>query len=202
VKKYTFLMLFLIVPLFSFDNHFFGLTVTTGTISGDGETVLQDEDFLSFGAKTGIITDNIITYADFVHVQFKDDTVTKINPLERDFNDDYLSFIIGPMFQLDLYVDTYIYLAGVVSVDKFHYSKKISEYKNQYISKYQLFFGYEFGLIFPIILNPFDDVSDSFLDIGYRHSYANRSLDNNDENDMKDPFDEIGYYFFGVNFLF
>jgi hypothetical protein len=192
-------MLLLIAPLFSFDNHFFGVTGATGTLTGDDTTVLKDEKFLSFGAKTGIVTDNVITYVDVTHLQF--DREVDVDD-RTDFNEDYLSFVIGPMFQLDLYFDTYIYLAGVASVDKFHYSKQINEYSNKYISKYQLFFGYEFGIIFPVILNPFDSTSDSFFEFGYRQSYNNSSLDNEDDQNFQGGFKEIGYYFAGLNVLF
>jgi len=196
VKKYTFLMLLWIAPLLSFDNHFFGVTAATGKLTGDESTVLKDEEFLSFGIKTGLITDNVIVYADYNHLQFDNDQV------DTDFNEDYLSLVLGPVFKLDVYFDSYVYFAGVVSADKFHYSKEINDQYNQYISKYQLFLGYEFGLIFPIILNPFDSIGDSFLEFGYRKTYANQTLENSDDKDYQSGFSEIGHYFLGVNILF
>ncbi len=212
MKKFVVLMATYLVPLFSFDNHFFGLIATSGSLD-DPSVHLDDNSYVSFGAKTGFFTDNIIVYVDYQHFTFSIESDTK------NYNEDLLSFGIGPVFELVEAIDLSFYVNGVAVVDKFHYSEEILKDKyNDYLSQYQLFLGYEFGLVFPIALNPFHNKSDSFIEVGYRQIYrndsvldsANKDAMNNTEknnitnNEVKEiePFQGMSSFFFGINFLF
>ena len=199
MKKFIVLIAFLLVPLFSFDNHFVGIVATSGNLD-DPSVNLDGDSFVSAGIKTGIITDNIIIYIDYQHFTFS------IEDINKNYNEDLLSFGIGPIFKLSDLLDLSLYINGVAVVDKFHYSEEILKDRyNEYLSQYQLFLGYEFGIIFPIMLNPFHDLSDSFIEIAYRQVYRNDSVleSANSENSSKaEPFTGISSYFFGINFLF
>jgi hypothetical protein len=199
MKKYILVFIFSLIPLFSFDNHFVGIIATTGTLE-EPSVNIDDNSFVSLGFKTGILNDNIMVYADYQHFTFS------IESDNKNYNEDLLSFGIGPVFKLIEYIDLSFYINGVVVVDKFHYSEEILKDKyNKYLSQYQLFLGYEFGLVFPIQLNPFHNASDSFIEFGYRQVHRNDSvLDsaNSEESKEIEPFTEIHNYFFGINFLF
>jgi len=199
MKKFIALIAFLVVPLFSFDNHFVGIIATSGTLD-DPSVNIDDDSFVSVGIKTGIITDNIMIYVDYQHFTFS------IEDLNKNYNEDILSFAIGPIFKLNDFLDLSFYVNGVAVVDKFHYSEEILKDKyNEYLSQYQLFLGYEFGIIFPIMLNPFHNLSDSFIELGYRQVYRNDSVlesANSVSSAMKEPFTGMNSYYFGLNFLF
>lgn len=204
MKKLVVLMATLLVPLFSFDNHFVGMIATSGTLD-EPSVNLDDNSYVSFGIKTGILTDSVMAYADYQHFTFS------INSDSKNYNEDLLSFGVGPVFELSEALDLYFYVNGVAVVDKFHYSEEILKDKyNEYLSQYQLFLGYEFGILYPIMLNPFHNKSDSFLELGYRQVYRNDSvIDSANKNTITDangvqiePFTGMSSYFFGINFLF
>jgi hypothetical protein len=199
VKKLAFLLFTLLVPLYSFDNHFVGVVVSSGNLD-EPSLNIKDDSFVSAGIKTGILSDNIMVYVDYQHFTFS------IDNKDVNYNEDLLSFGVGPVFKLIDSLDIAFYVTGVAVVDKFHYSEEILKDKyNKYLSQYQLFLGYEFGLIFPVMLNPFHNLSDSFIEIGYRQVYRNdsvlKSANNSDIGDVE-PFTGMSSYFFGLNFLF
>jgi hypothetical protein len=199
MKKFAVLIASLLVPLFSFDNHFLGVIATSGNLD-DPSVNLEDSSYVSFGIKTGKITDNFIAYVDYQHFTFA------IENGNKNYNEDILSFAVGPIFQLNEYLDLSFYVNGVAVMDKFHYSEEILKDKyNEYLSQYQLFLGYEFGIIFPILLNPFHNLSDAFIEVGYRQVYRNDSImDSANEQSTANliPFGGMNSYFFGINFLF
>ncbi len=211
MRRFVFLFGVLLTPLFSFDNHFLGVIASSGQLNGDNDNILADESMVTLGIKTGIITDNIMTYIDYQHFTFEKKEVT-VDGVETNFNEDILSFALGPVFKMDRWFDIFFYVNGVASVDKFHYSEEIV--KNQYtkyLSQYQLFLGYELGFIFPVLLNPLHEVSDAFFEVGYRQVYRNDAvLDSansdsgleNSDGSSPEPFDGMTQYYFGINILF
>lgn len=199
-KKIAFLLPSLFVPLMSFDNHFVGIVATSGNLETPSLNI-QDDSFVTFGIKTGILSSHIIAYADYQHFTFSIDS-SNVN-----YNEDILSFGVGPVFKLIESWDLSMYVTGVAVIDKFHYSEEILKDKyNEYLSQYQLFLGYEFGFMFPVRLNPFHNYStDSFVEIGYRQVYRNDSVlksANNSNSDEVEPFTGMHGYYFGLNFLF
>ena len=206
MKKYLIISIIFINSIYGFNNHFFGFTGSVGTIygeNGDSATVLDDEDFLVYGFKTGIITDDIIVYVDYGHMNFNNSGLSGTNG-QTNFNEDYMSLVLGPVFEMDIYIDTYLFLNGVLAVDKFHYSREDETgTTSNYISQYQLHYGYQFGVIFPVILNPFDTEIDSFFEIGYRQVYRSRSLlAGSEDEDLQIPFKDLQQYYLSVNILF
>lgn len=199
MKKIVVLIAFLLVPLFSFDNHFVGVVVTSGSLD-EPSVNLDDNSFVSVGFKTGLISDNVMAYVDYQHFTFS------IEDSAKNYNEDILSFAVGPIFKLNEYLDLSFYVNGVAVVDKFHYSKEIVKDKyNEYLSQYQLFLGYEFGILFPVMLNPFHNLSDSFIELGYRNVVRNDSVltsANDADSATIEPFTAMSSYFFGLNFLF
>jgi hypothetical protein len=211
VKRLVFLLGVVLTPLFSFDNHFIGVVASSGQLNGDSDNILADESFVTLGIKTGIITENVMVYMDYQHFTFEKKDV-QIDGTETNFNEDMLSLAVGPVFKMENWFDTFFYVNAVAVVDKFHYSEEIVKDRyNKYLSQYQLFLGYELGLIFPLLLNPWHDETDSFLEIGYRQVYRNDSvldsansdsgLDNPDGT-SPEPFSGMSQYYFGVNILF
>ncbi len=201
-KKIALLLPSLFVPLMSFDNHFVGIVATSGSLT-EPSLHINDNSFVSFGIKTGILSGYIMAYADYQHYTFSIDSST-VN-----YNEDILSFAVGPVFKLVESMDLSFYANGVAVVDKFHYSEEILKDKyNEYLSQYQLFLGYEFGIIFPVRLNPFHSntgETDSFIEIGYRQVYRNDSVlesANNSDSKIVEPFTGMSGYYFGLNFLF
>jgi hypothetical protein len=210
VKKYLLISIFAINSMFGFNNHFFGLTTGIGTIhgaDGDDATILNNEDYLAYGFKTGLITSDWLVYADYAHMNFNNSGLedTANQQYLSNFNEDYLSFSVGPVFEMDLFIDSYLFISGVLTVDKFHYSKEdlTTQETKSYLSQYQLFLGYQFGILFPVTLNPWHTERDSFFEFGYRSMYRSQSLlaGEEDESLMK-PFSDFNQYYMSVNILF
>jgi hypothetical protein len=210
LKRLLFLFGVLLTPLFSVDNHFIGMIASSGKLEGDSENILADETFSTFGIKSGILNEDMIAYIDIQHFNFdKNEVSVGQNQIPTKFNEDTLSLAIGPVFKMEKFYDTLFYVNGVGTIDKFHYGKEIvANHYTEYLSQYQFFFGYEFGLIFPARLNPLHDTDDSFFEIGYRKIYRNDSAmdDTNSESGFSEeeviPFQSISSYYFGLNILF
>jgi hypothetical protein len=210
VRRFIFFIGVLITPLFSFDNHFIGIVTSTGKVEGDVENVLENKSFTTAGIKTGVFTDNFMAYFDIQHFTFEDDEVNIADKYPTKFNEDAFSVAVGPVFKIDRWYEMFFFLNGVLTIDKFHYGQeKVANHYTEYLSQYQVFFGYEFGLILPTRLNPLhvNNEMDSFFEIGYRSVYRNDSAsDSNSESgfDEKEvtPFESINSYFFALNILF
>ncbi len=225
MKKFIVLIAVLLVPLFSFDNHFVGLVSHSGNLgkpSDDKISIgLDDYSFISAGFKTGMVTDNVYVYADYQHFTFS------IESTNKSYNEDLLSFGIGPIFNLSqcerdcVYCDNVcdgfwnqldlkLYINGLAVFDKINFAEEVNEGNyNKYVSKYNMYLGYEFGLIIPTTLNPFHNQHDSFVEFGYRQVYRNSSVldsaskESNTGSDVEaELFKDISSFFIGLNFLF
>lgn len=204
MKKILLAVVISVSSLFGVGNHFVGILASSGKLE-DPSVNLDDDSYVSFGIKTGLLTDNVMVYMDYQHFTFS------IESDNKNYNEDLLSLGLGPVFTISEDYDISFYVNGVAVVDKFHYSEEILKDKyNEYLSQYQLFLGYEFGLIFPVRLNPFHNRSDSFFEFGYRQVYRNDSvldsvnrteMGENGEEDIE-PFKGMNAFFMGLNFLF